>query len=120
MSEEVPMEVLFVNVDEDFDTHVVSYQAEKHLPSACKFLYWPAQDSPRYEALLVVGRHSPRLEKHKRLIEELNGRYGTQERRPSGAGEVYFNKKVGWHSHGFELETPEELRPLILKALGIE
>ncbi len=126
------IEVLFVDVDEETrEKVVVPYSANKHLFLAMKFLYWPAQDSPDSCAILAVGSAQEELSVHRAVYNALfHKRFnmlrsdtfvGSLEgRRLRGAGTIHEGKVTSWEGNAFVLYTPEDLQPLILKALGIE
>ena len=90
----------------------VPYEIKKHVKLVHKFLYWKDED------ILLVG--SSRIESHP-TIERHGREYAPPGRKnPDGAGEVLQDKIMYWDSTGFKIVTPEELRPKITEALGIE
>ncbi len=116
MSETHQILALFVDTDPDSGySWVEPYKPSEHLASAYKFLYWSVEWD-----VLVVG--NPGITRHRVLREIAAGRYDyLMYHAPSGAGGIVPSGEVSdWHSSGFDLETPEYLRPIILKALGIE
>jgi hypothetical protein len=120
--EKDPVKVVFV--DEDMEVVnalvVVPYNARRDRQRANKFLYWPAASLSNGHALLVVGSTSEKLVNHAFLLNELV-RLCVVERlqMPTGAGDITNGMVRGWQSTRLKIDTPDELIPVILNALGL-
>jgi hypothetical protein len=122
-SEEDRITVVFVDegVDGDGALVVVPYDAERDRRRANKFLYWPTTALSNGHALLAVGSASETLVNHAFLLDELI-RLRVVERLqiPTGAGDITNGTVKGWQSTRLNIDTPAELIPAILTALGLD
>jgi len=97
---------------------VVPYNPGKHFRRLRNFLYWKDGE----EGLLVAGDGSyyPGESGHKSLLhcfrQRQHGYSSTPSTTPDGAGNGGADE-LTWTSTGFDMETPENLRPEIEKAL---
>ena len=89
----------------------ISYDSKEHAQIAWKFLYWDT------EKILLVGSRS--LETHQELHREARRTISIPNRDPDGAGDIDFGEITSWESIGYEVVTPEDLKPKILNALGM-
>ena len=96
----------------DFASAAVPYKKEKHAKEAYKFLFWAE------EGILLVG--SKELKIHKWL--HMTACSLAPERNPDGAGDMCYDDGgvTYWGSTGFQIETPEMYKPLILEVLGVK
>lgn len=96
------------------DVVILPYDPSKHHGS--KFLYFV--DSDGVETLLVSSNDS----QHKDLLMDYERQNGPLDKANlRGAGQIGDGDGgiKSWHSAGFNLRTPEELKPRILELLAL-
>ena len=89
------------------------YDKTKHANSVYKFLYW-RQDGE----VLLAGPQGDPMPSHS-VLHRLAGK-SVPGGRPDGAGGAFRGRIISWESVGYEVMTPEELRPKIAEALGLK
>jgi len=99
------MRVMFVT-EEGVTEHIINEHASK----AYKFLYWSEQD------LLLVSDNFCR--EHREIAEKAGSLIPSTD--PDAGGVVWNGKIRQWFSAGYNVETSEELKPLLAEAMGIE
>jgi hypothetical protein len=126
-SEETPITVLFVDEESLRDKSgrhkytAVPYEPARHAPLANKFLFWPATSISNGHAILAVGARKESLVNHPHLLTKLiELSIVNQMQIPTGAGEFKNGKVTSWGNTIFGVQTPDELVPVILKALGLD
>jgi hypothetical protein len=77
---------------------------------AYRFLYWKTNGN----SLLVAGD----FDTHKELAEI--AKEDIPETIPDGAGSCQSGFVTQWFSHGFDVDTPEDMKDAIAKALHVE
>jgi hypothetical protein len=90
------------------------YDPKVHLDRLAKFLYWRGTATHDGTPVLIVGPSSY----HSQLFR--NAEQSLSLPSPKllfGAGDVRDGIVNGWSSQGFELQTPDEVKPEILAAL---
>jgi hypothetical protein len=96
------------------------YSSSKHLNKVWHFLYWHSANSEN--SLLVAGNGNYGLKDsthHSLLVHAKSSGCVVPSNIMDGAGNNIEDGKIsGWRSTGFNVTTPENLRPLIIKALG--
>lgn len=94
---------------------LVPYEKEKHAQLVFKFLYWGEGISG---TPIIIAGESIYAHKDLAFIAKNKGVVAGQQ--PNGAG-ICWDKGVvqRWSSQILKVTTPEELRPIILEALGL-
>ena len=90
----------------------VTYTADMYGEWVRKFLYFKDQE------ILIAGSDG---QDHKGLYRTAKDQGIIQEGSdPDGAGDANRGVVYNWESNGFMIETPKELRPAIIEALGLK
>ncbi|HLD31001.1 MAG TPA: hypothetical protein VJB41_02280 [Patescibacteria group bacterium] len=80
-----------------------------------RFLFWEGEDD-----ILLVGAGKGFI--HEEITRVFMEKTGRKLPKPNGAGSVdpkFDSKYIDWKSYGYGIETPKELRPKIMTALGL-
>ena len=89
---------------------VEDYDSEKHKLKMTRFNYW------HKEELIVagdLGGHYDNAQAAKKFVDDI------PDRKPEGAGSCSAGKTLRWNSYGYGIETPEDLKAIILDVLGL-
>lgn len=92
---------------------ILTYDPSRH-HFGSKFLYFVNMDGE--DTLLISGKDL----QHKYILDDYNRRQPTaplNQAHLRGAGVIKFGKVESWYSAGFDLKTPEELKPRITSLL---
>lgn len=98
------------------NTDVVTFNPEEHTYDMCKFLFW--KGSGGSEDLLVAAPLNPLIQWHRQVHSRFKEH--VPNRTPDAAGTVSPIKRGGvrsWTSADLGVETPRELRSLLLDVL---
>ena len=95
------------------------YVPSKHLSNLSKFLYWNNEEG----GLLLVtncGNHRDLPYCASLLFDRESNESIQVYKKPDGCGNIEKGRVSSWVSEGYQITTPEDLRPAIIEALGIQ
>ncbi|MBU4082735.1 hypothetical protein KKB98_02200 [Patescibacteria group bacterium] len=93
----------------DFDG-CVPYEINVHAALVYKFLFWEKD-----ETLLAGSSH---FKAHSEILKEAH--QNAPNEKANGAGEIFGSEIMYWDSIGYNILTPEKLRPIIVKIIGVK
>lgn len=98
------------------DGRVVPYDSRIHRSLVDQFLLWKSREAC-VNSLLIAGDRFDHRDLKKTFSEHSD--YNVPDQNPDGAGNCFQGKITGWHSTGFDVQTRQSLKPLIVKVLGV-